>query len=456
NKISKEQKIYELSVIWKELSYNFANMDNCHGLDIDSLYQMYIPIVQNTKNDWEYCKVIQRFLAHFNSGHTDIYDIPPYLIPYLARPYIQTTYNNGKIIIENVGEFQTENIQIGDEIVTINGQDALAYFQKFYVPYICTTNEEDKIHKAMFNVGPAHLLPKGTKITLGIKTEKGIKKVNIYANKGLKGLGNTGSSKQENWRIHSLTSSDKNYFAIDTLINFAYIRLTACNQDFQDYFAEKYPLISTVNNLIIDISKNKGGSNNFTNSALNLLVDQDTIYSYMMQGKVHNAFGKGYIALVLRMMPDFDIEKYSSEQISAIKYYKGNAFEDIRHFNNFRDYKNLIDSQNRYKGKIYVIIGRNTLSAGEGFAIQLSQSNNTVLLGAKTAGALGNIYPIHLPSGLVIIMNVVKTYDYQGNDISSGLSPDYEYDFSEFYQTENPNEMLNKFVKIIKKLETTR
>ncbi|MDR2410191.1 MAG: hypothetical protein LBE13_19065 [Bacteroidales bacterium] len=91
-----------------------------------------------------------------------------------------------------------------------------------------------------------------------------------------------------------------------------------------------------------------------------------------MQRKVHNAFGKGYIALVLHMMSDCDVEKYSSGQTPAIKYYKGNAFEDVWHFNNFRDYKNPTDPQDRYKDKIYVIIGRNTVSAGEEFAIQLS------------------------------------------------------------------------------------
>src|SRR5690606_35928277 len=72
NRISKEQKVYELSYVWKELSYNFDNMDNCPNVNLDSLYQAYIPIVQNTKNDLAYCKTIERFLAHFNNGHTDI------------------------------------------------------------------------------------------------------------------------------------------------------------------------------------------------------------------------------------------------------------------------------------------------------------------------------------------------------------------------------------------------
>ena len=48
NQITAEQKVYELSVLWKEMSYNFGNMDNCPGLDIDSLYRAFIPKVTET------------------------------------------------------------------------------------------------------------------------------------------------------------------------------------------------------------------------------------------------------------------------------------------------------------------------------------------------------------------------------------------------------------------------
>ena len=169
-----------------------------------------------------------------------------------------------------------------------------------------------------------------------------------------------------------------------------------------------------------------------------------------MVAKTNNAFAKGQTALILDRMPDFDIDKYS-EQLS-FRYYKGTVFENINHFINLQDYKNPANQESRFKGKIYVIIGRNTVSAAEGFAIELSQNPNVAFLGEKTAGVLGNIYPIHLSSGLVVIINVCKTYDYKGNDVSSGISPDYEYDFSEFYKTEDANEMLWKFVEVIQEI----
>ncbi len=452
NLITKEQKLYELSMVWKELSYNFANMDNCPGLDIDSLYRAFIPIIQNTENDFEYCKEMERFLAHFNNGRTDIYDIPRYLDPYIARPYIKTVYKDERVFIDNLGELQTKELQIGDEIVTINGMNAVDYFQKYYVPYICTSNEEHKIHKAMFNSGPAHLLLKDTRITLGIKTEKGTKKVDIYVDNG---MASSTDAKKENWLVNNdHLHAKSNAFAIDIEKDFAYIRLMNCNQSFSDFFAKKYPLLLLVNNVIIDISHNSGGDNSYTTYAVNSLLNQDTIYRYKMTTRTHNAYGKGITGLGLYARPDFDIEEYSEQLI--IQYYKGNAFEDISQFINSTDYENPVDSENRYKGNIYVIIGENTVSAGEGLAIELSQNKNITFLGKKTSGSLGNIYPICLPSGLVVTLNMTKTYDYQNNDVSSGIFPHYEYDFSEFYKTEDPDEMLGKFVEVIQEFETRK
>jgi len=111
--------------VWKELSYNFANMDNCPLANLDSLYRAYLPLMKNTQNDLAYCKLMQRFLAHFNNGHTFVADIPPYLDPYIARFYIETRYENGKIRVKNMGKQYADLMQIGDEITHINGVEGL-------------------------------------------------------------------------------------------------------------------------------------------------------------------------------------------------------------------------------------------------------------------------------------------------------------------------------------------
>jgi len=127
NRISKEQKLYELSVVWKELSYNFANMDNCPNVNLDSLYREYMTIVQNTKNDFEYYRTIQRFLGHFNNGHVTIYAMPTYFHDYLGLLLLTTTYKDRKIIVENIGTHNANKISIGDEIISVNDMPVILY-----------------------------------------------------------------------------------------------------------------------------------------------------------------------------------------------------------------------------------------------------------------------------------------------------------------------------------------
>ena len=61
--VSKDDKIYALSLIWKEADYNFAFFDRQPHLNWDSLYVAYIPKILATKNVYEYVKVLQNFIG---------------------------------------------------------------------------------------------------------------------------------------------------------------------------------------------------------------------------------------------------------------------------------------------------------------------------------------------------------------------------------------------------------
>ncbi len=98
-------------------------------------------------------------------------------------------------------------------------------------------------------------------------------------------------------------------------------------------------------------------------------------------------------------------------------------------------------------------MGPNTVSAAEYFLIMLSQDKNIKFLGDKSAGAVGQPLVIVLPSGTKVFINTAKSYNDEGEDVSSGISPHYKYDFSEFYKTGYPDAMLSKFVKVIKELK---
>jgi len=450
-RISTEQKLYELSVVWRELSYNFANMDNCPSVNLDSLYREYMPIVQNTKNDWEYYKAIQRFLSHFNNGHTICYSFPDYFVDYLGLLLLKTTYKDCKVIVENIGAHFAKKISIGDEIVSVNGIPVIDYLQINSIPFISTSNEEAKsIQRATFGASYVNYALKDEKIRLGIKTSKGKKTVQLSYDKHFNP--NSKDTIKQNKKtylnkesgIHSQTLHD-NLFLIDTVNDFAYIRLTRCDKTFYSFFIENYEKILEFecSNLIIDVHNNGGGDGNFVRPVVSYLINNDTIYNYVEKTRVNHALYKAKASSKIFYYEDNEVAESFKERMYP--YYYNTAFAEIQYGYSISNVPDFL----RYKGKIHVLIGAACGSAGEDFVALLSQNNNVSFFGKQTAGAFGQPLITRLPSGIEVHINTTKSYDFQGRDISSGFPPDYEYDFSEIYRITDQQEMLNKFLEVI-------
>ena len=69
--ITDEQKIYELSKIWKEAAYNFAFWDKV-DIDWDEEYRKTLVRVLETKDIYDYYNELSRFVALLGDGHTSV------------------------------------------------------------------------------------------------------------------------------------------------------------------------------------------------------------------------------------------------------------------------------------------------------------------------------------------------------------------------------------------------
>lgn len=72
NSWTKEEKLVALSKFWMQAKYNFAYMDKIGHERWDSLYQSFITPAMETKNDYEFHKLICRFCAFLKDEHTII------------------------------------------------------------------------------------------------------------------------------------------------------------------------------------------------------------------------------------------------------------------------------------------------------------------------------------------------------------------------------------------------
>jgi C-terminal processing protease CtpA/Prc len=166
------------------------------------------------------------------------------------------------------------------------------------------------------------------------------------------------------------------------------------------------------------------------------------------KARINNSLYRAWAAVKKIYYKDEDVPEFY--KINYYPHWEGTSFEEMKIYATF--YANEWPDSIRYRGKIYVIIGNNTASSAEYFALLLTQNQNAVFLGKKTDGANAQPLPIKLPSGIIAFINSAKTYDFKGNDISSGIMPDYEYDFSSCYKTDNPKEILQNFIAIIRNL----
>ncbi|MTK52079.1 S41 family peptidase [Paludibacter sp.] len=451
-KISKNQKLYELSVVWKELSYNFANVNHCPGLNMDSLYRVYIPIVQNTKNDFEYYKSLQQFLAHFHNGHTRC-EMPDYFWDHLALPFLITTYRNGKLLIDNIGSHYSKKITVDDEILKIDDMQAMEYIKKFGSAYVSSSNEDETLIKySMFNPDLNTLItyaPKEykKKIRLEVKTHHGIERVKIPFDIEMIPAPKDTAKQATRTFIKKRNSSkeEANVLLTDTLNSVAYLRITHCDNEFHSFFQQRYETIKKYDNLIIDITGNGGGDGNALIDAIFCLVNTDSIQWSANKTRVSNAY--------YRARASFD-HYYNEEKISQKEkdlydpYFFDTAFMEVP----FPVYANPVSPVDRYRGNIYVLTSSFTASAAEYFAASLKKNSKTLLIGTKTAGATAQPLVVRLPSGIEVRINTCKSYDYQGRDISSGITPDYEYNFSDLYQVGKSNGWFKNVYKYIRTL----
>ena len=105
--ISDEQKIYELSLIWKEAEYNFAFWNKINDkVNWDEEYKQALKRVLKTKNLYEYYMELSRFISKLKDGHTFIY-FPKEVqkdTQYFSYLPISTDFIEGKIVNDCVDD----------------------------------------------------------------------------------------------------------------------------------------------------------------------------------------------------------------------------------------------------------------------------------------------------------------------------------------------------------------
>lgn len=410
NTLKPQEKVYGLSKFWQEVNYNFVYLDKVNRQVWDSLYTAMIPVVEQTPNDYEYYRQLQRFCAFLNDGHTNIF-----FPNKMQQTQIMTTmfgdYRffveniDGKAIITHTNLSKKDEVPTGSEIIKVNNLPTEAYINQYVKPYISSSTEYVKDDNARSQLLRGFV---GEQFIITIKTPKG----------QVKDLALT----------HAQTQEKELYPAIADfkLLDFkwypnqiAYVALNSFDdKKIDSLFVLQLPELRKAKAMIIDLRQNGGGSTSIGTAILDYLTDSTVLRGSKMVSRLHvasfKAWGSG-------LTP-----KDTVKNEWAKKAYLDN--NDLRtelitsssiHLNTVKEPKIVVPTA--------ILISHNTASSAEDFLIYADKQPHMVKIGQNTFGSTGQPFFFPLPGGGGARVCTKKdTYPDGREFVGYGVHPDIE------------------------------
>ncbi len=235
NTLTPDQKAYELSLIWREMAYNFDNMDHCAEVDADSLYRAFVPVVRATEDDYAYSKAIMRYLASFQNSHT-------YVV------------------------------------------DAVTYMRENMLPCVPATNDDHRLQIAMSFMGLWTLFPYGTMFDLTLKGDT-LYQLSLPAEKLV-------DDPSNDWYVNDYERNKENVCYINRESGTGYLRLTDCFETGKQFFLQHKDSLAECQHIILDLTHNVGGQSFNTDDVVGFLAKVDSFSSETILSKMNIAYMK--------------------------------------------------------------------------------------------------------------------------------------------------------------------
>jgi carboxyl-terminal processing protease len=398
-KLSNYDKLYWFSQIWSEIKYNFVNIDRLN-FNLDSLYKSFIPIVLSSKNDFDYFKVLQQFMATLHDGHSEVsWRTAPFTdyIPMILQDFDRKVYVTS---IRKSPEYDSS--WIGAEVIEINGLPTSEYLEEKVFPYISASTEQHLWMQSMRNLMSDY---KDSPFIATIKKRDGNTEKIIIPRNGEA----TRTNKDQNWGPERKYSSNVVDFKwLENDIAFLKVNRFQPEQRAIKELDNAFKSIENAKGLIIDLRQNGGGSTLVAFALQKYLTKDKSFLNYAWESRISDG--------VRRANGNWQ-DEYKA-------YYLNKAYR----------FENPIsisvqDSIKRIKCKTVLLIGRYTFSAAEDFLVNIYEVHDRpILIGEETGGSTGSPLLIPgFPGGYAKICTRRICYPISGKRfVNEGIKPDIE------------------------------
>ncbi|MBO9594212.1 MAG: peptidase S41 [Niabella sp.] len=386
NTIAAADKVYGLSKFWQEVNYNFVYLDKIDRKAWDSTYRALITQVQETKNDYEYYRLLEKFCAMLNDGHTNIFRPQIKGLQIMQNAFgdhlVVVKRVEGKPVIVRSWKKDQSVLPVGSEIVEVNGSSAEQHIRTHLLPYISSSTEYVKWG------GATHWMlagAPGTAFNIKIKKPDGKQAVvNLVHAKATDSIyfPELGAYYDEQKRELLEFKMLKNGVAYLGLNGFS-------NRRIDTLFDEILPQLYQAKGLIVDLRFNGGGSTNIGTYILKYLVPDTVLAGARYATREHlpafKAWG-GYVT-----------EKDTVGNAWNKKCLE--VFKGVYTYHFPYEPDTFVLSKPRIVVPTVILTGNNTASAAEDFLIAADNQKHMIRMGEPSFGSTGQPLVFDMPGG---------------------------------------------------------
>jgi len=370
--LSDVDKIYGLSHFWREASYHFAYFDQVPELDWDKAYREFVPQVLDASSTYEYYRVLQRFCALLNDGHTHIYYPEKILEDQMYFPAIVLREIDHRAIITEIDSSISTVIPKGSEIIEVDGVSVLEHLLQNVFPYVCTSTEHSRWTWAIQGINFARVGmlagARGSKVQLTIQDPAG-KRHTLRAVRE-----NPTPDPTDRYTLMAIMSN-----RVKQLVEFrwldedelAYVSINSvmANTRVVEQFEAILPELLTAKGIVMDLRGNHGGSSGVVRQIVSLIAPDTLI------GPVSRTRSLGGVA-----------DQYTEN-------YLGKEWHRADPDTVFPS------SDTPLTMPVVVLMGHGTASGGEEFLMLIDSLEHFTFVGQLTFGSSGQPINLTLPGG---------------------------------------------------------
>ena len=375
-KLTVEERIAGLSLFWAEARANFVHFDHVPELDWNQVYLDYLPKVMAADKTADYYRVLMQLAPLLQDGHSNIYPPEALNSTFFARPPLNAVLIDNRVVIEKVhSPSLAQRVRVGDEVLSIDGMPVRRYAQEKIAPFVSSSTPQDKavrLYAYQLFAGDAR-----ESLTLGLRDSAGVEREEVVAREGYDDI-----VASKPFEVRTLLDGMV-YFALDHFASDASVRA----------FEQVLPQVMQAKALIIDVRNNGGGSTEFGNRILKHLTQQPIPGARsIFRSDEPYLRAQGNSAILWRR----------GEQSQGMPRKPGTVFT----------------------GKVAVLTGPKTFSAGEDFVLAFHALKRGVTVGETTAGSSGQPLGFDLPGGGSARICVKRDMLPDGTDfVGIGISP---------------------------------